>query len=146
MQDFSNISTIEEQIDYGMETPLSNSIMHMKEKFKDKNDRVIIHCATPLITKYWDIIQNYVVDIELTEDEFLKYARRPRLLSLDKYETIELWASILLINNMVSPVQFNKRKIKMFTTDILEILEELLILEEGNIKLNEAYIERTDNV
>ncbi len=146
MQDFSNISTIEEQIDYGMETPLSNSIMHMKEKFKDKNDRVIIHCATPLITKYWDIIQNYVVDIELTEDEFLKYARRPRLLSLEKYETIELWASILLINNMVSPVQFNKRKIKMFTTDILEILEELLILEEGNIKLNEAYIERTDNV
>ena len=120
--------------------------MHMKEKFKDKNDRVIIHCATPLITKYWDIIQNYVVDIELTEDEFLKYARRPRLLSLEKYETIELWASILLINNMVSPVQFNKRKIKMFTTDILEILEELLILEEGNIKLNEAYIERTDNV
>lgn len=146
MQDFGNISTIEEQIDYGMETPLSNSIMHMKEKFKDKNDRVIIHCATPLITKYWDIIQNYVVDIELTEDEFLKYARRPRLLSLEKYETIELWASILLINNMVSPVQFNKRKIKMFTTDILEILEELLILEEGNIKLNEAYIERTDNV
>lgn len=146
MQDFSNISTIEEQIDYGMETPLSNSIMHMKEKFKDKNDRVIVHCATPLITKYWDIIQNYVVDVELTEDEFLKYARRPRLLSLDKYETIELWASILLINNMVSPVQFNKRKIKMFTTDILEILEELLILEEGNIKLNEAYIERTDNV
>lgn len=146
MQDFSNISTIEEQIDYGMETPLSNSIMHMKEKFKDKNDRVIIHCATPLITKYWDIVQNYVVDIELTEDEFIKYARRPRLLSLDKYETIELWASILLINNMVSPVQFNKRKIKMFTTDILEILEELLILEEGNIKLNEAYIERTDNV
>jgi hypothetical protein len=146
MQDFSNISTIEEQIDYGIETPLSNSIMHMKEKFKDKNDRVIVHCATPLITKYWDIIQNYVVDIELTEDEFLKYARRPRLLSLEKYETIELWASILLINNMVSPVQFNKRKIKMFTTDILEILEELLILEEGNIKLNEAYIERTDNV
>ena len=146
MQDFSTISTIEEQIDYGMDTPLSNSIMHMKEKFKDKNDRVIVHCATPLITKYWDIIQNYVVDIELTEDEFLKYARRPRLLSLDKYETIELWASILLINNMVSPVQFNKRKIKMFTTDILEILEELLILEEGNIKLNEAYIERTDNV
>nr|DAI10035.1 MAG TPA: hypothetical protein [Caudoviricetes sp.] len=146
MQDFSNISTIEEQIDYGMDTPLSNSIMHMKEKFKDKNDRVIVHCATPLITKYWDIIQNYVVDIELTEDEFLKYARRPRLLSLDKYETIELWASILLINNMVSPVQFNKRKIKMFTTDILEILEELLILEEGNIKLNDAYIERTDNV
>lgn len=146
MQDFSNISTIEEQIDYGMDTPLSNSIMHMKEKFKDKNDRVIVHCATPLITKYWDIIQNYVVDIELTEDEFLKYARRPRLLSLEKYETIELWASILLINNMVSPVQFNKRKIKMFTTDILEILEELLILEEGNIKLNDAYIERTDNV
>jgi hypothetical protein len=146
MQDFSNISTIEEQIDYGIETPLSNSIMHMKEKFKDKNDRVIVHCATPLITKYWDIIQNYVVDIELTEDEFIKYARRPRLLSLEKYETIELWASILLINNMVSPVQFNKRKIKMFTTDILEILEELLILEEGNIKLNDAYIERTDNV
>ena len=146
MQDFSTISTIGEQIDYGMDTPLSNSIMHMKEKFKDKNDRVIVHCATPLITKYWDIIQNYVVDIELTEEEFLKYARRPRLLSLDKYETIELWASILLINNMVSPVQFNKRKIKMFTTDILEILEELLILEEGNIKLNEAYIERTDNV
>lgn len=146
MQDFSTISTIEEQIEYGTETPLSNSIMHMKEKFKDKNDRIIVHCATPLITKYWDIIQNYVVDIELTEDEFLKYARRPRLLSLDKYETIELWASILLINNMVSPVQFNKRKIKMFTTDILEILEELLILEEGNIKLNEAYIERTDNV
>jgi len=144
MQEFSNISTIQEQIEYGETTPLSNATLHMKEKFTDKNNRVIVHCATPLITKYWDILQKYVVEVELTEEEFLEYARKPRLLSLDKYDTVELWSAILLINNMVSPVQFNKRKIKMFSLDVLEILEELLILEENNIKLNNAYIESND--
>lgn len=131
-----NSSYIEDQIELGSKEPVSHSVLHMKAKIIDKYEDKIIHCSMPLVTKYGDLLNPYIEEVEFDEYEFLKYKYKPRLLSLDIYDTPELWSAILLINNMVSVIDFTKRKIKLFKTNIMDIFEEMLILEEDNLRDN----------
>ena len=67
-----------------------------------------------------------------------KYKFKPKSLSMDLYGTTELWSAILRINDIISISEFSLKKIRLFTTDILSVLNEVLILEEGNIKENKS--------
>lgn len=142
MDSMYEVSSITDHIDYGNQLPVSHRTIHMKAAFIDNNNKAIIHCANNLLNKYSELLDDYIIETTLTDDEFVDYKYKPKSLSLDMYGTTELWSSILAINNMDSVVEFNKKKIKLFRDDILEMLEEILILEEDNIRVNNHDMER----
>lgn len=141
MDNMYEVSSISDHIDYGNQLPISHRGIHIKAAFIDNSNKAIIHCAHNLLNRYSEIIDDYIIETTLTDDEYIAYKFKPKALSLDTYGTTELWSSILAINHMDSVVEFNKKKLKLFRDDILEILEEILILEEDNIRVNNHEME-----
>lgn len=135
------MATIESLIEAGKALDISHDKLHSKAFFIDNNKNRIITNYTSLLDKYSDHIAKFIVTVELTDLEFEKYRFQPKLLCYDYYGTTELWSHILRINNLTSVTQFTKQKIKMFTEDIFDIINEIFILEEDTITKNrlEAY-------
>lgn len=132
----SKTSSIQDIIDYGKKLDISHSKLHIKSNFlDDKGDNIIIN-YTSILDKYYDLVMKSVITYSMTDDEYIKYVYRPKTLSYDLYNTVELWSAILRINNLFSAAQFNKQVVKVFSTDIFEIINEILILEEKAIKEN----------
>lgn len=76
-----------------------------------------------IISDYIDeIIDNYCVDIELTSDQLAKYKYRPKLLCYDIYGSQELYYLILIINDICSIKDFNKKKLKMPSRQNMKII------------------------
>lgn len=104
--------------------------------FKEKiNDEIIIKFHN-LLSKYHDLMRKYIVEVELTETEYDRYKCLPNRLSYDLYGTPELAYSILYINNMVSMTEFTKKKIKVFATNINDVLKELMVLSKEDLDRN----------
>lgn len=127
---------METLIKAGQDLAISHSTLHYKATFKRADgDKVILNYSA-LIDRYYDYLQKIIVEIELTDEEIIKYRFQPKKLSFDFYGTTELWSSILRINNIASATQFTKQKVKMFTEDIFDVLNEIMILEEDAIEEN----------
>ena len=62
-----------------------------------------------------EIISNYCVDVELSDEQLSKYMYRPKLLCYDIYGSQELYYLILIINDICSVKDFTKKKIKLPT-------------------------------
>lgn len=129
-------STIEEIIKYGNSLPISHDKIHLKSSLIDGTGKQIIVNYSSFINKYIDFLQSIIVEINLSDEEFEKYKFQPKLLSFELYGTTELWSSILTLNNLSSATEFTKKKVKLFTKDIFRFLNEILILEDENIKEN----------
>lgn len=109
--------------------------------FLDKvSDNIMI--TYNILNDYKDEIDNLSVTINLSDDEFLKYCYKPRLLSYDIYGDTEMFFMILFVNNICSSKEFNKRKIKMLRKSHLEdVLSLIYNSEKYNIIKNRNKIE-----
>lgn len=88
-----------------------------------------------ILNKYMSIIKDYFINITLTDEETSKYFYHPKKLSLDLYGTIELWFLLIKINNMTSISEFNKKKIKIFHPDHLDVLNKIMIKEADYLSI-----------
>lgn len=95
-----------------------------------------------ILNDYKDEIDKLAVTINLSDDEFLKYCYKPRLLSYDIYGDTEMFFIILFVNNICSAKEFNKRKIKMLKKSHMEDTLSLIYnSEKYNIIKNRNKIE-----
>jgi len=131
-------NTLEDLILYGKSLDISHDKLHFKASFLDNSNNIIIFNYSSLIQKYKYFLEKYIRTIEFNDVEYEKYRFKPKSLSVDLYGTTELWSAILRINNVLSINEFSLKKIKLFTTEILSALNEILILEEKNIKENRS--------
>ena len=69
-----------------------------------------------------EIISNYCVDVELSDDYLAKYKYRPKLLCYDIYGSQELYYLILIINDICSVKDFTKKKLKLPTKDNISVI------------------------
>lgn len=130
------MSNMETLIKAGKNLDISHEKIHLKAFFTDKENKKIIINYTSLIDKYQDFMSKIIIDYEMTDEEFIKYKFQPKKFCMDMYGTTELWSTLLRINNMVSALQFTNKKIKAFTQDIFDVLNEILILEDDKLKSN----------
>lgn len=129
--------SIERWIDEGKDLYISQKNLAFIEKIS--NDVVIT--MDTLLARYIDALKPDITELVLNEDELDAYKFQPKALSYDLYKTTELWNSILYINNMTSITQFNKKKIKVFKLSILDSLEELMVINEVDIRANRNRID-----
>ena len=125
-------TSVDMYIDTGKILDISESTIAFKSKVDDK----IIIPYHNVITKFYKVLKDYIVDVTLSDEELHRYYQQPKLFCYDTYGTPELTYSLLYINNMPSITEFKKKKIKVFTDDILDIVNELMALNEEDLKNN----------
>lgn len=139
MLSLQKCNTIQDLVTYGYQLPISHGKLHYKKSFTENNDILIINFNS-ILDKYWDYLQKIVVPKTLNDVDYNKYKFQPKRLSFEIYGTTELWSAILRINQLTSASQFTKQTINLFTMDIFEVLNEILILENTHIKENNKEI------
>lgn len=136
-------STIQDSIEKAANETLTHSRLFLRATCDVTNSKdIVIFNFNSLVTKYIEEIKkNYIQTVELSDEEQAKYRFNPKGLSYDLYGTTELWSSLLLINNIISQVDFTPSSLYVFKTSILDFFDEVFVLEEGNINDNMQYIE-----
>lgn len=126
--------------DYDRNTPLSYSHQHFKSKITSGENDIVVN--TDFIpTKYFDIIKDNAQTITLTDAEYINYKYQPKKFCFDRYGSIELWGILLRLNNMTSVADFTNQTFKTPPSNILTLLNEMMILEVDNIEKNNESIE-----
>jgi len=136
MLTITKCNTIQDLIEFGKTQDISHAKLHLKSSFIDNNNTRIIVNYTSLLDKYHDHLRKIISTVTLSEEEFAKYKFQPKRLSFEIYGTTELWSMILRINNLTSASQFTMKTLKLFTMDIFDVINEILILEDDALKLN----------
>ncbi len=114
-------------------------ISHGNMQFKSRKGDIVVPYQT-IIGRFHHALSNYIEEITLSDDDFMKYYQKPRLLSIDRYGTPELWSGLLYINNIVSVSRFTKQTLKVFTTDIIEAIEEILTIYSDDLYRNKLEV------
>lgn len=133
-------STIRNSIELGKELEITSNTLHYKKVITNSNDELFICSISSIFDKYYELMKERTMTIELTDAEYRKYIYKPKLLSLDLYGTTELDFLLLRLNNMTSCIYFNKPTIKVFDKDITTLLNEIMIHENDNYIDNEVSI------
>lgn len=74
-----------------------------------------------------EIINNYCINVELSDDQLAKYMYRPKLLCYDVYNYQELYYLILILNDICSVKDFTKKKLKLPTKNNISIITKAII-------------------
>ena len=93
-----------------------------------------------MIDRYYDILLDHTSIVKLTDDEYLRYRYKPKLLSEELYGTQELHSLLLRLNHITSVIQFDFTELRVFNTNIIKLINEIMILEEENYMTNEMEI------
>lgn len=121
----------------GKALQISQSTMSFKEVIPDEiGDRVVIPYYE-VITKYHELVEReFTSTITMTDEDFYRYKYKPNLYCYETYGTPELTNALLYINNMPSVIDFTKQKLKVFNSNILSVVKELMTLNEQELKRN----------
>lgn len=111
----------------------------LKSIIKTDSGTLIVN-STSLPNKYYDFILRSTRTTTLTDDQMRRYRYNPKLLCFDLYGTVELWGLLLKVNNMTSATEFTKSKIKIFTSEIFSVLNDIFVLEDHNITENKEML------
>lgn len=133
--------SVDAEIEAGKDLYISEDTMSYKEKIpmQESEDNIIIRFHN-IITQHIDALKDYITDLEFDDDEYYNYLYQPKLFCYEAYGTPELATSILYINNMTSATEFNKKKLKVFTTDIIDAINELFSILEEDLEDNRATV------
>jgi hypothetical protein len=130
------------QVDSGKTLKLTDKELRLKTIIsldEELGEYLLMNIKT-ILSKYRPILKKYVQKYKITGADEKKYEYRPTMLSYDLYGTIELAPLILEMNQMTSATQFCNLKdgVYLFKNGIKEILYEIMIMEERDLKRNET--------
>jgi hypothetical protein len=138
-------STLQQLIMAGKHLQYTADKISLKDYIKRDDGSVVVFNLYSLTDRYMDDLEQFIMTIELSDSEYLKYRFQPKKLCLDVYNCPDLAPLILKINNMVSLLEFDKQSIRMFKTNILKLLNEIKILEQEQYNANEGEISKIIN-
>lgn len=117
------------------------SFYYLSLNNKDENN--IEYCSHNVIDDYIDDIKEVAQRVTLTEEEYIKFRFKPKLLAHYLYGNSELYFIILIINDMWSVKDFDIKELNLVKrSDLTEILSSISISEKPNIDLHNQSIEQ----
>ena len=137
---YDRAATMDRYIEEGKSLVFSRDTNLLKARYGDA-----IVPAQSLVCRYYDALKPHIVEKTFTEEEMKRYKYNPRFLSYDLYGTPELWADLLYINNMVSVSSFNKSTVKVFPTNIIDLIIEIKVIVENDLIDNRKSIDEGGN-
>lgn len=138
-------STIQNIISAGKELKICNRELSLKSVMTNSaNEKYVVNISN-LFEKYYEILLDNTVIVVLTDEEYLKYRFKPKVLSYDLYGTKELHYMLLRLNYVYSVINFDFKELRVFNTNILNLLNEIMILENENYIENDLDVIREIN-
>lgn len=138
-------STIQDIISAGKELKICNRELSLKSVLVNSaNEKYIVNMSN-LFEKYYEILLENTVIVVLTDEEYLKYRFKPKVLSYDLYGTKELHYLLLRLNYVYSVINFDFKELRVFNTNIIALLNEIMILENDTLIDNEVDMIREIN-
>lgn len=136
MLSVTNASTISKVVVAGkqLELPFEKFFLKNTIPVNDGNDLIINDRC--LLDEYWEEILKCTKTITLSDKEYEEYRYKPKKYCFDNYGCTDIWFLLLRINNMVSVIDFDKQKIKVFRDTIFDTLNLILVLEEEKYREN----------
>ena len=138
-------STIQDIISAGKELKICNRELSLKSVLVNSADEKYIVNMSNLFEKYYELLLENTVIVVLTDEEYLKYRFKPKVLSYDLYGTKELHYLLLRLNYVYSVINFDFKELRVFNTNIIALLNEIMILENDTLIENEVDIIREIN-
>ena len=132
MNDFRpyNEANVDSVMAAGKELDISESTM----SFRNVIDDSVVLAYHNVITKFYRVLSSFIVEITLSDEESDRYIQQPKKYCYEMYGTPELAYSLLYINDMPSVTDFKRKKIKVFTDDIMDAIVELMSLNEEDLE------------
>lgn len=125
-------STIKELINNGKHSTLNTDELSLKTiVINSLNEKFVVNINC-VFEKYYELLTDHAVTVTLTNEEYLRYRFKPRMLSKDLYGTYDLHYLLLKLNNITSVIYFDFTELKVFKPEIISLLNEIQILEEEN--------------
>lgn len=119
----SKTSTLEEFVESRTSSSISYQTFSLVEILDFDNDIKIEFPAYTVLNDYYDDMKRLSVSITLTEEQYLQYRFRPKLLADYLYGNGELSFIILMLNELVSAKDFDMRIVKLISkSDLNEFL------------------------
>lgn len=125
-------TTIDDLINWGKTQEISYRNLNGEVYINNlSNNEVIRIPLNSVMGEYRYFLESYMVEITMNDEELYLYQYKPKSLSYKLYGTTELWSTLLMINNCVSKIDFDKAKIKVLDPKrIKSFINEVLILEK----------------
>lgn len=122
-------------IEAGQALPFSRDKVMFKVREKG-----VIYPHNTIINRYSAVFNRFIITKEFSDDEMLKYIYQPKRFCSDYYGTPELWGELLYLNGMVSQMEFNKTRIKVYARVVLDAIEELRAVYRNELNENEEEV------
>ena len=90
------------------------------------------HLDHNLVEDYLKELEATCVTLELSNEEMNRYRYNPDLLAYDIYGSVQLDFIILLLNDMIDPKDFDRKKLKLPYASSLSIFLNTLYSKESN--------------
>ncbi len=118
-----------------------NKYAILSDRISVNDNYSIIVALKNVIYDYEEELKKLACTVEMTDDEFLKYKYKPKLLSYDLYGTVELYFIILFLNNTCDIKEFNLQTIKLLKKEsLMEFLEAVYNAESDYLNFNRTAI------
>ena len=135
-----NRSTIQSIIEDGKELKMTIKDLSLKEVITNSSGEMFVVNMYNLYEKYYELLLEHTVIVTLSDLDYQKYRFKPKLLSKDLYGTTELHYMLLRLNYVYSVINFDFTEIRVFTADIKQLLNEIMVMESEDYIDNEVAV------
>lgn len=97
----------------------TDDISYNNLSFRDRYDN-IVYPIKNIIDDYIDELKELVVEVTMSQEEYLKYKYKPKILANDIYGEPELDFIILRLNDICNMKEFDMQTVKLIKDDDLD--------------------------
>lgn len=135
-----NKSTIRQVIEDGLESKMTIKDLTFKETMTNSSGEIFVINMYNLYEKYYELLLEHTIIVTLSNEEYLRYRYKPKLLAKDLYGNQDIYYLLLRLNHIYSVINFDFTEMRVFTANITQLLNEIIVLESEDFIENEVAI------
>lgn len=132
-------STIDEQIDDRPNRRYRDGNTHYLSTIpgaRNRNNELLVIKLSSVVDKHRALLMEHTTYVRLSEAEYTKYMYHPRMYCANVHGDVDLWSTLLRINNMATSSDFTKKIFIDFLPSFFEVLNSILAFEEEQMMQN----------
>ena len=136
----SNKSTIQDVIQNGLELKMTIKDLTFKEVITNSSGEMFVVNMYNLYEKYYELLLEHTTIAVLSNEEYLRYRLQPKRLAHDLYGNQDLYYLLLRLNHVYSIINFDFTEVRVFTSEIINLLNEIMVMESEDFIDNEMSV------
>ena len=132
-------------VDLFVEKSKKNSIQFQNSSYFMEVNGQILEDMNIFRDRYYPQLMAYSSEYTISDEQFYQVKYKPKYLSAILYGTVDYWYILLVINKMFSIMDFNRKKIKILTSDGVNYVKNVLMKEESEISENKDEVMKDVN-